>query len=133
MWSAWAILDAIFVIPATGEVTSPNVPPVIIAATESGIPAPETTAREIAIGISKEAAPQPEPIKYVTADDSMKSDTATLHAGIELPMFWWIKSFKPNACETDAKGQAKARITKVVIISFPPDIISDVISFKLYF
>lgn len=132
-WSAWAIFDDIFVIPATGEVTSPKVPPVIIAATQRGMPAPDTTAIEIAPGMSKEAAPQPEPMKYVTAEDNMKSETATLHAGIELPKFCCMNSFKPNACETDAKGHAKARIIRVVIILLPPDILSDVISLRLYF
>ena len=61
--SARAILDDIFTIPATGEVTSPNVPPVITAAAQSGILIPDATARGIANGMIKEAAPQPEPIK----------------------------------------------------------------------
>ena len=57
------MLDDILVIPATGEVTSPNVPPVITAATQSGMFELTETARGIAKGMINEAAPHPEPIK----------------------------------------------------------------------
>ena len=57
------MLDDILVIPATGEVTSPNVPPVITAATQSGMYEPIDTARGIAKGMIKDAVPQLEPIK----------------------------------------------------------------------
>lgn len=46
-----------FVMPATGEVTSPKVPPVITAATHSGIPAPAAAAKGMAKGMINEAAP----------------------------------------------------------------------------
>lgn len=57
------MFDDMFVMPATGEVTSPKVPPVITAATQSGMSEPTDTASGIAKGIINEAAPQPEPIK----------------------------------------------------------------------
>lgn len=69
------MFDAIFVIPAIGEVTSSNVPSVITAATQSGILVPDATARGIAKGIIKEAAPQPVPIKkcYSSGNDKNRN------------------------------------------------------------
>jgi len=52
-----------FVMPAAGEVTSPEVPPVITAATHSRIPAPAAAAKGMAKGMINEAAPRPEPMK----------------------------------------------------------------------
>jgi len=83
--------------------------------------------------MSKEAAPQSELIKQVTAEDHIKSEPAILQAVFEAPKYCFMNSFKLNACETDANGHAKGKINKVLIISFPLDIISDVNSLRFYF
>ena len=57
------MLDAILVIPATGEVTSPNVPLVITAATQREMSELTEMARGIAKGMINEAAPHDAPMK----------------------------------------------------------------------
>ena len=57
------MLNAILVIPATGEVTSPNVPPVITAATQREMSELTEMARGIAKGMINEAAHHDAPMK----------------------------------------------------------------------
>lgn len=57
------MLEAILVIPATGEVTSPKVPPQMTAATHREMSELTETASGIAKGMINEAAPHDAPMK----------------------------------------------------------------------